>query len=68
MAKYLITFGVGTVHRKKCVIIESDDQMLVRLYVYRRYGQENVSSMYEYDKYKHLIEKYGYEVVEEKVL
>ena len=66
MKKLLFTFGVGTKHRGKCVIITCVYEMLARTYVYEKYGQDNVAGVYDYDKYSHLIEKYDYEVVEER--
>lgn len=68
MAKYLFTFGIGTRYKQKCVIVETDDEILARQYVYRKYGQQNVASVYDYEKYSHLIEKYNYKIMKEITL
>ena len=68
MAKYLFTFGVGTPHKGKCVIVESDNEEMARMYVYQKYGQENTCGVYDYEHFSHLIEQYGYKVVEKKKL
>lgn len=68
MAKYLFTFGVETPLKGKCVIIESDDEELARIYVYRKYGKENTCGVYDYEYFSHLIRQYKYKVKEKKKL
>ncbi len=64
--KLLFTFGIGTPHKGKCVIIESDDETMAREYVYCKYGQENTCGVYDYEHFSHLIEHYNYKIVEKK--
>ena len=65
MKKYLITFGLGTKWRNKCVVITASDEDKVREYVYDKYGQWNVAAVYDYEIYKTIIDKYNYEIIEE---
>lgn len=68
MKKYLITFGLGTKWRGKCVVITASDDDKVREYVYGKYGQWNVAAVYDYETSKEIISKYNYEVIEETIL
>lgn len=68
MKKYLITFGIGTKWRGKCVIITASTEDNVREYVYEKYGQYNVAMFYDYETSKEIISKYNYEVIEETIL
>lgn len=64
MAKYLFTFGVGSPYRQKCVIVESDNELTARKYMFTEYGRKNVAFVYDYEKYSCLIEKYNYKIME----
>jgi hypothetical protein len=66
--KYLFTFGVGTKYKGKCVIVNANDEILARQYVYRKYGQQNIAGVYNYEQYKHLIEKCNYKIIKEVIL
>lgn len=69
MKRYLITFGLDSIYHGKCLIISSDDEMKAREYAYNKYGQSNVAFVRDYAEYGfYLINKYGYEVLEDVTL
>lgn len=68
MKRYLITFGLDSIYHGKCLIISSDDEMKAREYAYNKYGQSNVAFVRDYTQYEYLINKYGYEVLEDVTL
>ena len=68
MKTYLVTFGVGTVFSGKCLVLVSDDEEKVREYAFDHYGRLNISSIYDYETHKDIIETYNYEILEIKGL
>ena len=68
MKTYLVTFGVGTVFKGKCLILTSDNEEKVREYAYDHYGRLNISSFYDYEEKKDIIKTYNYEILEIKSL
>lgn len=68
MNKYLVTFGICTKYKGKCVIASASDEEEVRNYVFEKYGQLNVAFIYDYEQMKSLIRTYKYEIIEEVIL
>lgn len=64
--KFLITFGTATKYRGKCAILSAESETKVREIAYLLFGQENISTVRDYNKFEYLIRKYDYEIIADK--
>ena len=64
MKTYLVTFGLDSIYRDKCVIVTAESEQRARDYVFGRYGRLNVAYFYDYDEKRNLIDRYKYKVME----
>ena len=64
--KFLITFGTATKYHDKCAILSAESETKVRAIAYSLFGQENISTVRDYNKFEYLIRKYNYEIIADK--
>lgn len=64
MRKWIWTFGVGTPYAGKYVIVNTDKSD-GREYMFNKYGQQNCCMSYFYNAGIMIVERHGYQLLEE---